>query len=130
MVRTVWRERLRIPFIPYLVLSFALLLAPAVGYLAAWMERIEDAKHPPPCYADFGPGCDEFFPAGPTTAILYVMFVIVVSIVIALLHLIGWIFDQVFDHERLVVLRSCIAIGAVVFVWGLLAIGVVATVLA
>ena len=85
------------------------------------MERIQDSKDPPPCYAEFGRGCDDFFAAGPTTAILYVLFLLAVTTVIALLHLGG---------SRLAVARSCIAISAVVFVWGLLAIGVAATVLA
>ena len=110
MAREGWRDRLRIRFRPAIVLYVALLLTPAVYYLAEWTERIEESKHPPPCYETFGQGCENFlFPAGPTTAVVYVLFLVASAIVIAFLH---------FGGPRLAILRSCLAIGAVAFLWG------------
>ena len=114
MDQRIWRERLRQGSVPYTLLVTALVLTPVCYLVVTIATWVEYSQNPPTCYG-LGGGC-VFDPetAGLVTAVLYACFLVVVLVVVVLLHIVG--------RRQLAVARSCLAIAAVAFVGGWMAL--------
>ena len=97
-----------------MLLGSALVLTPVCYLVVTIATWVEYSEHPPTCFGIGGACVFDPETAGLVSAVLYACFLVVVLVVVGLLHFVG--------RRRLAVVRSCLAIAAVAFVWGWLAL--------